>query len=309
VSTKTSQPITANAFTHSLANSYFEATRLGERDRALGELLNCIAGASAEITELLDYGYSVKEFERVVRQRLGLASLHQIRKIVEAIAKPLDEDDRRRLKASPIKSKGAGDEVKEDAIYFDIIMPAYGLFYGLRECGPNLMTGRDIRSGNLITSAETKAIKALPPLPQGRTKWAKLIVQFTLSGRYWARPDAMQPKGTLFEALKERAMRNRQGKAVRKFKGRYAIRRDDSIPINDPYRGIEPSEFVRLSQDKKLEVIDQSKRASKEPLDCTKCIRVTSQAENILAMEPTKNELQRELIAVVNERLRTVPRN
>jgi hypothetical protein len=165
------------------------------------------------------------------------------------------------------------------------------------------MTGRDIRSGNLVASAEAEAIKALPPLPEGRKKWAKLIVQLTLSGRYWARPDAMKPAGDIYEAIKQSAVRNRLRKAISRFQQHYEVLN------NNQRRGVSPREFLRLSEAQKLAVIDKSERAGDEPLDNVKSTHVAKKAETIMAMVPTQSELTLELTAVVEDRLKTVLRN
>ncbi len=300
---KTFPQVTANAFTHSLADSFFAARNGGEQDEAICQLLNCIASASAEIAEIFNYGYDVNEFERVVRKRLGLASLGQIREVIAAIAKPIAEDDRRRSKASWIKSLAAGDNVKEDEIYYRVMMPALSLFHNLRECAPNIMTGREIRSGKLVTAKEKRAIKALQPLPKGRKKWAKIIVQLTLSGEYWAKHSALEAGGAIYKALAASAVRNRKRKLAEIFADRYhsKIRGRDT-------RKISPDGFLLLSADEKMKVIDRSPRAGGAFLDEAKISAVSHRAAKIVNMTATPYELKLALREVVEGRLKTVPR-
>ncbi len=296
--------MTATAFTHSLADRFFASSRTVEQDEALGQLLDCIANASAELVELREYGHPIQEFERVVRRRLGLGSLKLIREVVEAIAKPIEDDDRKRMQAAPIKSQAAGDRVKEDDIYYGVIMPALSLFLNLRERPLNLMTGREIRSGKVISSGERRAILGLRPLPAGRAAWTKLIVKLTLSGRYWTNRSEMKPRGKIYEALAESAVRNRKGKAQRAFKQRFAVL------SNGDKRGIYPKEFLEYPAERQLEVIDCSRRTGgREPLDEEKARRTWARANAIQTMVPTPLELERELTVQVVDRLKTNPRN
>ena len=165
------------------------------------------------------------------------------------------------------------------------------------------MTGRDTRSGRLITPTEKRAIKALQPLPEGLKDWAQLIVQLTISGKYWATPTDMKPGGALYNAIRVRAVRNRQGKAIQAFRKRYGVQ------SNGRLRDVFPREFLELPANKQEEVIDRSKRAGGEVLCIAKVESARRRANFIQSMAPTDPELKSELTAVVKERLETVPRN
>ncbi len=300
---KKNPPVASKVFTHSLADSFFAARTGGAQNEALSQLLSCIAGASAEIAEIFDYGYNLNKFERLVRARLSLASLKQICDIVAAIKKPIQEDDRRRSKASSIKSQAAGDKIKEDTIYSVVMMPALALFHNLREHARNTMTGRDSRSGNVLTAKERRAIKSLRPLPRGQKAWAKLIVQLTLCGKYWAKDTAMERDGNLYKEIAESAVRNRRGKRIKAFKSRYALLHDSRE------RPIGPDEFLRKTDNERMAVLDCSIRGNKDPLSVAKATSAFQRASQIVNMRPSFGELKRELIIQVESRLISVPRN
>ena len=295
--------VTASAFTHSLADSFFTSKTVSAQDEALCQLLNCIADASAEIKEIFDYGYDIHEFERLVRARLGLASLEQICEVVAAIKKPIKDDESRRSKSSLIKSQAAGDKIKEDTIYFRVMMPALGLFHNLRERSRNIMTGRDSRSGRILTAQERRMIKSLRPLPEGQKAWAKLIVQLTLCGKYWSKSTALKKDGYIYKEIAESSVRNRRGKRIKAFKSRYAIFR------HSRFRAVSPSEFLKLTNDEKMAVLDCSARGKRNPLSIVKATLASQRASQIANIRPTFGELERELTIQVKDRLKSVLRN
>jgi hypothetical protein len=167
----------------------------------------------------------------------------------------------------------------------------------------NIRTGIDLRSGNEISKTEARAIKALPELPAGRDKWAKLIVSLTMSGKYWSDEASLVQGGELYEKIKISAARNQRGKDERAFQKRYAVRGDKGL------RGITPREFLGYSAEKQLEVEYRSKLGVSEPLSYVKVGKTKAKALAIYCRVPTLSEFERELTAQVADRLRTIPRN
>jgi hypothetical protein len=232
-----------------------------------------------------------QRLDELLRQHVGYGGLVEIQNALKLIIPPLEEQDRQRLARSPVRWEG----VKRDIFYFELMLPALGLFYSVRSPTPNWTSLIDLRSGNTISPKEAHTIKALPPLDdQSREAWARLIVKLTLSEKYWTKRSDLRPDGKLFEAIAARAVRNRQGKSIRQFRKRF---------------GMIPSAFLKLPNASKCEVKDSSIRAENEPLSEAKAARVTKQAEKIVAMKPSPAEFQRELLLVIKERLETNPRN
>lgn len=235
---------------------------------------------------------------------MGPASLKALRESLEAVARPIEEKNRNCLKKTPVKSVNAGDTVKEDAIYYGVMMPALALFHGLRTPNQGVFVGIDIRSGRRVTAVEKRKIKSLRPLPNGLSEWAGLIAALTSSAKYWATSADLQPGGKLYSILAQAAMRNRQGKQVKLFRRRYAVR-DNAGKLH----GILPDSFLKLSHQQQQEVIDQSARAGNEPLSVSAATKTASRAKGIVDMRPSASELRQQFVEVVGQRLKTVPRN
>ena len=227
-------------------------------------------------------------------------SLLATAKILVEIPAPLTESEKRQTRASPYK----WDEVKRDQIYLKIMLPALGLFDGLRAPQANILTGLDIRSGKKATTAEAKAIKALPSRDTrlGRKLWAQLIVELTLSGKYWANAGEVGSGGWLYDKIAKSSLRSRRGKRAMIFKGRYGVKAATG------YRGVSPREFIDLPAVKKVEVLDMSLRGQNEPLSAVKVVSVSARAEKIEHMAATPKELKRGLIEEIERRLASIPR-
>jgi hypothetical protein len=272
-----------------------DPTDLAARDRAFAGLLQAIFDACAHVNQLAAYGASSITVLRAFRAgHLGYPALVGIRRAVTFLAGPVEAEQLHRLRSSPLKSAAAGDAVKEDALYRQVFFPAYNMFFLAQTVSANAVTGVDFVSGNRVTLAELRAIRALPSLPAGRKAWAALMARLTLGGKYWARPEAMRPGGELYAALSGPAIRNRLGKERRTFHRRF---------------GHSVDQFLKLDYAAMVSVPDRSRRAQGEPLTSIRATAVIKRAERIKAMVPKRAELAAALREVLFQRLKSVPRN
>lgn len=267
---------------------------------ALRQLLELFSQTAIEVCDLLDYGLPSDLLHKQVRNSIGLVSLRSIRRLVEIIAKPIEEEDERRLAESPVK----WHEVRRDEIYHGIMSPALALFSKVRDRKQSEYSLLELRSGNTIRGVEAKAIRSLKPLPTGRSKWAELILRMTLSGHYWARKSDLLEGSPLHAKFAELAVRNRRNKAIRAFRKRYAV----YSKLKSKLRPLSPEEFLELSAQDALCVVDRSKRSSMEPLASATATRLSARARDIVGMRPTQSEIRRELHRIILDRLKTIPR-
>ena len=252
-----------------------------------------VVDACVSLNEIAAYGLSSLSIEKALKCKgLGYASLMQIRQAVELIAKPIKAENQRQLAASPFKSTAVGDTIKEDAIYF-IVLLGVPLLENIRaktDCDWNLVF-KDV-----LLQSELKTIYALPNIAHrdAPKSWAKVIGKLTWEGNYWNHPKDLAPGGKLYAAVSDQALRNGQGKKVLAFKRRY---------------GVLPHSFLKLSDVEKMEKRDKSERSGGEPLDGPKATRVTEHALEILNRTmPTEAELKSALNEAIAGRLKTVLR-
>ena len=275
-----------------LIKAVFKAPRMQDKHNALGGLIKSIVDACLDLNEIADYGYTSPWVENALKCKgLGYPSLVQIRRAVEFIAKPIEDEHQRQLAASPFRSVAVGDKIKEDSIYY-VVAQGVSLLENIRARA--LWFDNFIAADTLIQS-ELKSIYALPNIEakDAAKSWAKAIGKLTWEGCYWSQPKDLAPGGKLFDAIAKQALRNRQGKRARAFRKRY---------------GISPYGFSKLSNEKKMEIPDKSERSGNEPLDGPKSTRVSRRAVKILNLMPTEAELKLALNEAIAERLKTILR-
>jgi len=290
-------------------------------EEELAECLRCIRDAAIRFNEIIDrppLGADADERAKRAREaaeerlnesilkHVGYGGLVEMRRALAVIAPPLEEQDKERLARSPVR----WEEVKRDMFYLEVMLPALCLFYAVRSPKPDWTAGIDMRSGNRVSPEEERAIRALPELDEKRRgTWALLILELTVSGKYWTISAALNAGGKLYESIAARAMRNRQGKRVRDFKSRYALPQIDARgEWRGEWRGIAPVDFLKLADAKKGEVVDRSSRAGEDPLIGRKLKTAVDRAKKIAEMKASPAEIRSELFVEIQDRLMTIPR-
>lgn len=276
-----------------LVEEFFNAPRMQDKHDALGGLIKTVVDACVSLNEIAAYGLSSPSVEKALKRKgLGYASLVQIRRAVELIAKPIEEESQRQLAASPFKSTAVGDRIKEDAIYY-IVVQGVSLLENIRTKAARVS---DFVAADALLKPELKTIYALPNIESidAAKSWAKVIGKLTWEGSYWNQPEDLAPGGKLYVAVFDQALRNGRGKKTQTFKIRY---------------GVLPTAFLKLSDAKKMEIRDKSERSVGEPLDELKATQVTQRAVEILnRTTPTEAELKSALNEAIIGRLKTVLR-
>jgi len=150
-----------------------------DEGESLEVLLQRIVEECQKFNDTVPYHQGESE---VIKQRLaelycnkvGLGGLEEIKKVLEEIAPPIEQEDRERLAKSPIKSRDAGDKIKEDAIY-GVLTAAIGFFRLLISKNP-LGDCLLAREGGFRVHFDE--ISRLPQEPRDNpTEWGRVITE------------------------------------------------------------------------------------------------------------------------------------
>lgn len=310
-----------------LANALLQEPQKPEYEEALGSLLRLIAVSCRMFDEVYTDGLRPLALKNALRKKqLGYKDLHHIRNTLKSIETPIMEEHQQNAAFSPFKTAAEG--LKEDAVY-RAVRTTLASFTLIRQrpCKFDAM----IEKIPVLKRSRT-AIEKLPDQKSNPEAWASLIHKI-FCGIFWGKtqPDIrsvlenwrddetkpggirkrlddqsayglllpiekmeIEPGGNIYNAIAEKATRNRKRKLCGRFKRRY---------------GIATFAFIKMSHDKRCEVSDTSKRAGGEKLDPEKAERVRDRAVQIENMMPTASELRRALGEVILERVKTIPRH
>lgn len=230
--------------------------------------------------------------EAAIRKHVRYAGLVELKKALATIEAPILEEDRKSRAASAIKSKAAGDAVKEDAIYHFMIR-ALGVLDQVRAGG----SFADLVCQDKILASQRDKIEGLPPLRrENHAVWAKLISDLTAFGcDLWVGGDLL-PGGQITKLIMQAAHTNltkRKNKSIRNFTA---------------LCGRTPNRFLRLGDSEMLKIEERRGPTNGEApgLWSEKAKR---QAHKIESMKIGPGDWEAALRSKIDERLRTIVRD